>query len=274
MSEHAYTEIELELKPGYAVITLNRPERLNALSLTTVDELQAALSAIERAPDVHAVVLRGAGRAFCAGIDLKEGALDVLPGATSKAEARWEVQQRYSRVTLRMREIPQPLIAAVQGYACGGGLSLAAACDIRLLTPDAKLNVAFVTVGLTGGDMGTSYVLPRAMNRSIAAELMYTGRFMDAEEAVRSGFASRIVPAEELMAAAIALAEQIAANNPVGIRMTKEMIDRSLDGASLQTMIALENRSQVLCSFTGPFDEFVSRFQSSSDTGASDVPAE
>ncbi len=263
-----YTDIELEVQPGYAVITLNRPDRLNALSLKTVDDLMAAFDELARDAGVQAVILRGAGRAFCAGIDLKEGALDVLPGAGSKAEARWEVQQRYSRVVLRMRELPQPLIAAVQGYACGGGLSLAAACDIRLLAPSAKLNVAFVTVGLTGGDMGTSYVLPRAMNRSVAAELMYTGRFMDADEAVQTGFASRIVPEDELTAAAVALAEQIAANNPVGIRMTKQMIDRSLDGASLKTMIELENRSQVLCSFTGHFDEFVRRFQS--DEGATE----
>ena len=167
-----------------------------------------------------------------------------------------------------MREIPQPLIAAVQGYACGGGLSLAAACDVRLVAPSAKLNVAFVKVGLTGGDMGTSYALPRAMNLSVAAELMYTGRFMDADEAVSTGFASRIVPEEELTDAAVALAEEIAANNPVGIRMTKQMIGRSLDGASLRTMLELENRSQVLCSFTGPFDEFVRRFQS--DKGAAE----
>jgi enoyl-CoA hydratase len=263
-----YTDIQLDREPGYAVITLDRPQRLNALTLHTVDELLAAFDEIEADSSVHVVILRAAGRAFCAGIDLKEGALDMQPGAGSKAEARWQVQQRYSQVTLRMREIPQPLIAAVQGYACGGGLSLAASCDIRLLAPSAKLNVAFVTVGLTGGDMGTSYVLPRAMNRSIAAELMYTGRFMDAEEAVRTGFASRVVPEEELMDAAIALAKTIAANNPIGIRMTKQMFDRSLDGASLRTMVELENRSQVLCSLTGPFDEIVRRYQS--DKGASE----
>lgn len=263
-----YTDIQLERQPGHSVITLNRPQRLNALSLHTVDELLSAFDEIEADADTHVVILRAAGRAFCAGIDLKEGALDTQPGTGSKAEARWEVQQRYSRVTLRMRELPQPLIAAVQGYACGGGLSLAAACDIRLLAPSAMFNVAFVTVGLTGGDMGTSYVLPRAINTSIAAELMYTGRFMDAEEAVRTGFASRIVPEEELTEAAVALAEEIAAKNPVGVRMTKQMINRSLDGASLRTMLELENRSQVLCSFTGPFDEFVRRFQS--DKGATE----
>jgi enoyl-CoA hydratase len=247
---------------------LNRPQRLNALSLQTVDELLSAFDTIERDPEVQVVIFAGEGRAFCAGIDLKEGALDMQPGTGSKAEARWDVQQRYSQVTLRMREIPQPLIAAVQGYACGGGLSLAAACDIRLLAPSAKLNVAFITVGLTGGDMGTSYVLPRAMSQSVAAELMYTGRFMDADEAVRTGFASRVVPEDGLLDAAVALAEQITANNPVGIRMTKQMINQSLDGASLRTMLELENRSQVLCSFTGRFDEFVRRFQS--DMGATE----
>jgi enoyl-CoA hydratase len=263
-----YADIELEVQPGYAVVTLNRPQRLNALSLQTVDDLHAAFDEIEQNDDVQAVVLRGAGRAFCAGIDLKEGALDMGPAAASKAESRWQVQQRYSGVTLRMREIPQPLIAAVQGYACGGGLSLAAACDVRLVAPSAKLNVAFVTVGLTGGDMGTSYFLPRSMNRSVAADLMYTGRFMDADEAVRTGFASRVVPEDELTSAAVELAGQIAANNPFGIRMTKQMINRSLDGAPLKTMLELENRSQVLTSFSGPFDEFVRRFQS--DEGATE----
>lgn len=262
-----YSDIELELRPGYAILTLNRPQRLNALSLQTVDDLLSAFEVIGADDEVQAVVLRANGRAFCAGIDLKEGALDMGPGAGSKAEARWAVQQRYSTVTLRMRELPQPVIAAIHGYACGGGLSLAAACDVRFVAPDAMLNVAFITVGLTGGDMGTSYFLPRAMSQSVAAELMLTGRFMDAEEAVRTGFASRVVPADQLTDTACELASKIAANNPVGIRMTKQMIDRSLDGAPLRTMIEIENRSQVICSFTGPFDEFVRQFQS--DEGAS-----
>lgn len=262
-----YSDIELELRPGYAVLSLNRPHRLNALALRTVDELLAAFDEIAADESVHAVVLRANGRAFCAGIDLKEGALDVGDGG-SRAEGRWAVQQRYSQVTLRMRELPQPLVAAIQGHACGGGLSLAAACDVRLVAPDAMLNVAFVTAGLTGGDMGTSYFLPRGMPASIAAELMLTGRFMDADEAARIGFASRVVPLEGLTEAACEIAAQIAEHNPVGIRMTKQMIDRSLDGAPLRTMIEIENRSQVLCSFTGPFDEFVRRFQT--DTGATE----
>jgi enoyl-CoA hydratase/carnithine racemase len=262
------TDIELEVRDGYAVLSLNRPERLNALALRTVGELLAAFDVIAADDSVHAVVLRANGRAFCAGIDLKEGALDTGAAHGSQAERRWDVQQRYSEVTLRMRALPQPIIAAVQGYACGGGLSLAAACDVRLVAPDAMLNVAFITVGLTGGDMGTSYFLPRALPASVAAELMLTGRFMDADEAVRTGFASRIVPLEQLTDAACKIAAQIAQHNPVGIRMTKQMIDRSLDGAPLRTMVEIENRSQVLCSFTGPFDEFVRRFQS--DKGATE----
>jgi enoyl-CoA hydratase/carnithine racemase len=263
-----YADIELEQRPGYAVLSLNRPHRLNALSLQTVNELLDAFDVIAAEDQVHAVVLRANGRAFCAGIDLKEGALDMGAGDGGKPEIRWTVQQRYSQVTLRMRALPQPLIAAVQGYACGGGLSLAAACDIRLVAPDAQLNVAFVTAGLTGGDMGTSYFLPRAMGAAIAAELMLTGRFMDADEAVRTGFASRVVPAEGLTDAACEIATQIGSHNPIGIRMTKQMLNRSLDGAPLATMIEIENRSQVLCSFTGPFDEFVRRFQS--DTGVTE----
>jgi enoyl-CoA hydratase len=234
------------------IITLDRPERLNALSVALVAELHAVLDELERSTECDVVVLTGAGRAFCAGIDLAEG-LDSRPHEADPTRGRYSVQQKFARLVTRMRAIPQPLIAAVHGPACGGGLCLAAACDIRVVDETARFNAAFVTVGLTGADMGLSWILPRAIGWSAAAELMYTGRFFEAHEAVRLGFASRVTPAGADLETALAIAAEITANDGFGVRLTKEALENSAGAGSLTQVVAMENRSQVLAMATGAF---------------------
>ena len=256
-------EVEVAYDGRVAVVTLNRPDRLNAMTLSLVRQFHAILDDLAASKTCDVVVLTGAGRGFCAGIDLDEG-LDSWPGAddAERIHARYWVQQEFGRLVLRMREVPQPFVAAVHGPACGGGLSLAAACDIRVADETARFNVAFVTVGLTGGDMGTSWVLPRTMGLSAAAELMYTGRFFDAAEAQRLGFVSRVVPAGSDLAAALEIAGGITANSSFGVRMTKELFNQSLGAPSLRHVVDLENRSQVLCASTQAFQDALDQFAS------------
>jgi enoyl-CoA hydratase len=253
--------IEIREENRIAVVTLNRPDRLNAMSFALVRQFHAILDDLERSTTCDVVVLTGAGRAFCSGIDLKEG-LDSWPGEAERTHGRYRVQQEYGRLVTRMRAIPQPLIAAVHGPACGGGLSLAAACDIRVADETAQFNVAFVTIGLTGADMGLSWVLPRTIGLSAAAELMYTGRFFGAAEAHRLGFVSQVVaPGDDFMQA-MALAAEITANTGFGVRLTKEILNHSMAAPSLDHMVALENRSQVLAASTKGFQQALDSFAS------------
>ena len=251
--------IEVREEDRITILTLSRPERLNAMSFALVRQFHAILDDLERSKTCDVAVLTGAGRAFCSGIDLKEG-LDSWPDDAERAHSRYWVQQEFGRLVTRMRAVPQPLIAAVHGPACGGGLSLAAACDIRVADETARFNVAFVTIGLTGGDMGLSWILPRTIGLSAAAELMYTGRFFDAAEAYRLGFVSRVVAPGDDVRQAVAIGREITANTGFGVRLTKEVLNHSLAAPSLDHMVALENRSQVLASSTQAFQDAIDSF--------------
>src|SRR3954470_20001314 len=243
-----------ELADGVALVTLNRPDRLNALSAPLVDELHAVLDAIASDESVRVVVLTGAGRGFCAGLDLKEPMGDgtVVGGLRS--------QERIAGLMLKLRTLPQPVIAAVNGAAAGGGLALALSSDVRLASPQARFNVAFVKLGVSGADMGVSHRLPRIVGLGHASELMLTGRLVDAEQAAHIGLANRIVPAGELLAASAALAAEMAANTPFAIRMTKQVLGVNVDAQSLAAAIELENRTQILATQTGDFREAITAF--------------
>jgi enoyl-CoA hydratase len=242
-------------REGITLITLNRPERLNAESHGLVHELMAALDAIAADRAVRAVVITGAGRGFCAGHDLVE-----IPGgdgdATGGRSAGLSVQdmmagQRlFADLTVRVRNLPQPVIAAVNGPAAGGGLALALAADTRVCSTSARFNAAFVRIGLSGCDVGVSYLLPRIVGPTLAFEMMLTGRLVDAEEALRTGLVLRVVPDGEVVDAALSIAEAVAANSPFGVEMTKQVMWANLDAPSLEAAIELENRTQILCIHT------------------------
>jgi enoyl-CoA hydratase len=169
-------------------------------------------------------------------------------------------QRTISELVLMMRRAPQPIIAAVHGAACGGGFALALGSDVRLAGESARMNAAFIRIGLSACDVGVSYFLPRMLGASIAAELLLTGNFIDAVRAERCGLVSRVVPDGELEAAAQALADDMLRNSPLGLRLTKECLNASLDAGSLEQVIAMEDRNQILCTRSDDFREGITAF--------------
>jgi len=231
-------------------VTLNRPERLNALDQGLVAALHAALDRIRADRAARVVVLTGAGRGFCAGLDL--GGYGAVPGTEGAppVERNLAVQQQIAGLVPRLRALRQPVIAAINGPAAGGGLALALASDVRVAAAGAKLATAFIKLGVSGCDIGVSWLLPRLIGAARAFELMLTGRVFLAEEADELGLLTRLVPGEELMATALGIAEQIVANDPFAVWMTKEVMWSNLETASLGAGIDLENRNQMLCLHT------------------------
>jgi enoyl-CoA hydratase len=161
---------------------------------------------------------------------------------------------------MRMRRAPQPIIALINGPASGGGFALALASDIRLAAPAARMNAAFIRIGLTACDVGVSYFLPRLVGSALASELLLTGRFIDADRAQRVGLVSQVVAQDELSAAGRAMAQEILGNSPVGVRLTKECLNFSVDAGGLESVIAMEDRQQILVAQTGDMREGVAAF--------------
>jgi enoyl-CoA hydratase len=247
---------------GITLLTLDRPERLNAMSRALVSDLHDALAAVADDRECRVAILTGAGRGFCSGLDLKETgdiAADVGDGGGGPPAALRRQQQIATLVT-RLRRLSKPVIAAVNGPATGGGLALALACDVRVAAESASFNVAFIRVGLSGCDIGVSYLLPRLVGASRAFELMLTGRMIDAGEADRIGLVSRVVPDGHVVDTARETAELIRANSPFGVWMTKEVMWSNLESGSLQAAIDLENRTQLLSSYTGDMQEALAAF--------------
>jgi enoyl-CoA hydratase len=246
--------------PGVTQLTLNRPEKLNALNVELITELHDALASIATDRECRAVVLTGSGRGFCAGLDL--GGYGMAPGQEGRGQAAggFTVQTHIASLIPQMRALPVPVIAAVNGAAAGGGLALALGSDIRIAGASARFNVAFVRIGLSGCDIGVSWMLPRLIGASRAWELMLTGRIIDATEADRIGLVTRVVDDGALIDSALETAALIAANSPWGVRMTKEVGWSQLEIGSLQAGIDLENRTQILSSFTEDSREAMAAF--------------
>jgi enoyl-CoA hydratase len=245
---------------GITQITLNRPARLNAMNHALVAGLHEAFDALVEDRSCRVVVLTGAGRGFCAGLDLSEGAAPPTAQGLGRVQAGMTVQKSIAGLVPKMRALPQPIVAAVNGAASGGGLALALASDVRIAATSARFNVAFVRIGLSGCDIGVSWLLPRLVGASRAFELLLTGRFVDASEADRIGLVSRVVDDSDVVASARETAALIVGNSPWGVRMTKEVMWSQLEIGSLQAGIDLENRTQVLSSFTGDLTEAMQAF--------------
>ncbi len=251
-----YDTLKIEKDGGVDWVTLNRPESLNSMSRTMMLELQHYFGRLYNDHSVRVVVLTGAGRGFCAGLDLKEDRSDEGGGPVNGLR----VQRRVSEIMMRMRRAPQPIISLINGAASGGGFGLALASDIRIAVPNARMNAAFIRIGLSACDVGVSYFLPRLVGASLASELLLTGNFIDAERALATGLISRIVPAEELSSAGREMAADIIRNSPLGVRLTKECLNMSVDAPSLEAVIAMEDRQQILASQTGDMREGVAAF--------------
>jgi enoyl-CoA hydratase len=246
------------LRDGIRVLTLRRPEKLNALSWEMVDEVDATLAAVAADRSVRALVLTGEGRGFCSGTDLDSSSQVGTGGGVVET---LDGQEKLAAMAIGLRNLPQPAIAAVNGPAAGGGMALALACDVRVCSRQARFNVAFVHIGLSGCDVGVSHLLPRIVGLGVASELMLTGRQVDAEEALRIGLANSVWEPEEMLGAAADLAEEMAANSPFALRMTKQVLHRNVDAPSLEAAIELENRTQVLATRTEDMGEALSAFR-------------
>ncbi len=237
-------------------VTLNRPDRLNAISQRMMLELQHYFGNLYTDHSVRVVILKGAGRAFCAGLDLKDRG-----GTESNSPSNgMRGQRRVSEIVMRMRRCPQPIISLVHGAASGGGFAFALASDVRIAGETARMNVAMARIGLSGCDVGISYFLPRAVGRSTAMELMMTGRFIDSQRALQTGLVSQVVPDDQLAAMGKELADDMLMLSPMGLRLTKEGATMAADADSLEAAVAIEDRQQILCATSGDFREGITAF--------------
>ena len=239
-------------------VTLNRPHALNALNRQMVDELLDYFGKAYWEKATRVVVLKGAGRAYCAGLDLKERG--PSEGDARGASAGLTSQRRISEIVMRMRRCPQAILSLVHGPACGGGFALALASDIRIAGASARMNAAFIRLGLSACDIGVSYFLPRLVGVAVASELMLTGRFINAERALRVGLVSEVVADEQMEAAAKPYLDEMLTTSPLGLRLTKECLNMSVDAGSLEAAVAMEDRNQILCAQTRDFGEGVRAF--------------
>jgi enoyl-CoA hydratase len=232
-------------RSGVVVVRLNRPERLNAINEVMQTELSQALGDLAADPSVHAVVLTGAGRGFCAGIDMRDFGPNA-PEATAPALDRMRFQEAMAALAEAVRQLPQPVIAAVNGPCVGAGLALCLAADIRICSAEASFGNAAILLGLSGAEMGMSYHLPRIVGTSVAADWMLTGRTVTATEADRRGLVSELVEPDRLAGRALELASLIADLAPLGVQLTKRALQINTDAACLASALELENRNQVI----------------------------
>ncbi len=239
-----------------AQLTLNRPESLNSLNVDLVSSLHARIDEIAADPSVRAVVLTGAGRGFCSGLDMRNGY--GLPAGVEdfgKTQQGYAIQLQISSLLTKMRALSQPVVAAINGVASGGGLGIALGADIRYAATSATFHAPFVRIGLSACDIGVSWLLPRIVGSARAHEMMLTARKIDAEEACRIGLVADVLPDEDLLDAALAAADQIVASAPFGIALTKQAMWAALEAPTLQLALELENRQQILATTTADFRE-------------------
>jgi enoyl-CoA hydratase len=260
-SETPATVLVEEASPGVLLVRLNRPDRLNAMNAELIQGLHDVLADVRDDSSVRAIILTGNGRAFCAGLDLRGYRLD--PGnraGEGRPQAGLRVQKHIADLHEAFRGTRAPIIGAINGAAAGGGMSLSLLCDIRIMSEEASMHAAFIKRGLSGCDIGASWLLPRLVGFSRAAEILLTGRTVSAEEALQIGIVSSIHKADDLLDAAVHKAELIASNSPMGVWMTKEVLWSNLEAASFRAAIDLENRTQILCSLTQDHREAVDSF--------------
>ncbi|MCP4003216.1 MAG: enoyl-CoA hydratase/isomerase family protein [bacterium] len=255
----AYETLLIEREDdGLVCLTLNRPDSLNAMNPQLVEDLNQFIDSLFHDEHARVVLIRGAGRGFCAGLDLKE--TTASPDRKPTISGGLRGQRRISEIVMKMRRVPQVFVACVHGPACGGGFALALASDVRIAGESVRMNAAFIRIGLSACDVGVSYFLPRLVGASLASELLLTGKFIDAERALATGLVSQVVPDEKLEAAGRATAQEILANSPIGVRLTKECLNHSIDAGSLDAAIAMEDRNQILATRSEDFREGISAF--------------
>ena len=252
-----YETLAVERDGPVDTLWLNRPNELNAITTPMVTELRHYFDHLLENQQTRVVLMGGKGKAFCAGLDIKAASDTSVPRPFG---AGMGFQGYLAEVYMKMRRCPQPIISLIQGPACGGGFAFALASDVRIASDNARMNAAFIKLGLSACDMGTSYFLPRLVGTSVASELMLTGKFIDAERSLRTNLVSEVVPEAELLATAKAYAREMLLASPMGLRLTKEGLNVAIDAPGLEAAIAIENRNQVLCSRTADAKEGMRAF--------------
>jgi enoyl-CoA hydratase len=242
-------------RPGVAQLTLNRPPRLNAMTTELVQSLHDHLDALAIDGEVRVVVLTGAGRGFCAGLDLNGYGAAPHSAGLGRTQSIFATQKHIASLIPHLRSLPQPVIAAVNGPAAGGGFALVLGSDVRLAARSATFSAAFIRIGVSACDIGTSWLLPRLIGAARAQELMLTGRVFDAEEAYRLGLVVDLLDDDALLDAAYAKADQIMQNAPFGVSLTKEGMWSALEIPGMQAAIDLENRQQIMATATADHRE-------------------
>lgn len=242
---------------GVTSVTLERPERSNAMTDTMFAELESLCREIDVDDDCRVVVLTGAGRAFCAGYDL--ALADDLAGLG--ALGMLEKQERAARAMVAVRSLRVPVIAAVNGAAAGGGLALALAADVRLASTNAVFNAAFTRIGLSAGDLGCSWLLTRLIGPARTSEICFTGRVVEAREAGEIGLVNAVHEPDQLLDAAMELADAMIANSPGGVQLSKRALHANMEAASYAAAIELENRGQALLTRTSDMVEALAAFK-------------
>jgi enoyl-CoA hydratase/carnithine racemase len=242
------SDVAFERRDGLAIITLSRPERLNAVTPAMGEELIGILDRLATDTATRVVVLTGAGRAFTAGMDIRGEEED--DGDEGKVARIYRRMARGGETLLRLRDIPQPVIAALHGPVAGMGMSLALGCDLRVADPTTRLLAPFLKLGLSAGDLGLTWLLPRLIGASRAAEVFYRARPIGADEANDLGLFAELTEEGGDLDAALRLAEELLQRSPFGLRHTKELLNLSLDADGLRAHLAVGNRSQALAFFT------------------------
>jgi enoyl-CoA hydratase/carnithine racemase len=267
MSEHAEGSSHpdelvqrTDLQPGVVQLTLCRPARLNALTEPLVSQLHSHLRDVAADPACRVLVLTGAGRGFCAGLDL--GGFGTIPGTEEfgRTQQTWATQRAIAALVQAIRRLPQPVIAAVNGPAAGGGLALVCASDIRIAATSAVFSTSFIRIGVSGCDIGTSWMLPRLVGAARAHELMLTSRRFDAAEALRIGLVTDVVEPDALADAVAAMADSLLAAPPLSLSLTKQGMWLALEVPSFDAMVEVENRQQVLASATADASEAMASY--------------
>jgi enoyl-CoA hydratase len=272
LDSHRVTEVE----SGIVLLELTRRNRRNALSSNAVAALHREIDRIGGDPAIRVVILAGEGPSFCAGADIKAGPADshdtegtaiglLFASARSSLVKSFAAQELMASLFEKIHRLRQPVIAAINGHAHGGGFALALACDVRIASRSASFGAVFIKRGVSACDMGTSYFLPRLVGASRSAELLLTGRVFGAAEAREMGLVVDVVDEPDLIERALVAARQIAENSPLAVWMTKETLWQTVDASNLRVALDIENRTQVMCTTSGEaataFQAFVERRQ-------------
>ncbi|WP_041814658.1 enoyl-CoA hydratase/isomerase family protein [Rhodococcus erythropolis] len=248
-------------RPGVLLIRLDRPDALNAMNASLIEALHSVLRRVRDNADIRTIVLTGSGTTFCAGLDLRGyGTVPSSTGSEGRPQEGMRATEHIANLADALRRARQPVICAINGPAAGGGMALSLLCDIRLMSETASLHPSFIKRGLSNCDVGLSWILPRAIGFSRAAELLLTGRTIDAAEAHRIGLVSQVLPDEDLLDAALDVASSIGANSPFGVWMTKQVMWDNLETPGIRAAIDLENRTQILSVLTTDHLEAVNAF--------------